>query len=250
MRASILGLMVGFVLWTGEPAWAAADKRDRCDVPEELRSTSYPLAEFSKRLKQSDHLAVVVLGSASSLPGGTARQAPPYVVGMEAALQEAFPGKTFTLRNLSSRAQANAQMVQRIGPEVIPARPDLVIWQTGTVEAARHVDINAFSATLAAGLTDLQAARIDVVLMGPQLRSRLATMIDVEPYNDVMAQIADRESVPFLSRYDIMRHWDENAVFDLGSQDQAIQMREAGAQNRCIMLLLVEQIRGAATVTP
>lgn len=193
---------------------------------------------------------MVVIGSASSLPGDTARRAPAYLAGIETALQEAFPGKTFTLGNLSSRAQTNAQMVQRTGPEVIPARPDLVIWQTGTVEAARHVDINAFSETLAAGLKDLKAARIDILLIGPLLRSRLATMIDVEPYNDVMAQIADRESVPFLSRYDIMRYWDENAVFDLGSQDQAVQMREAGAQNHCIMLMLVEQIRSAAMETP
>jgi cellobiose-specific phosphotransferase system component IIB len=172
------------------------------------------------------------------------------VEGLEASFQKVWPGKTPVLRNLSSRAQSVAQMAARIKTEVIPARPDLVIWQTGTVDAARHIDTNAFAATLSEGLDQLRRARIDVVLIGPQRRSRLASIIDVEPHQDIMAQIADRESVPFLSRFDIMTYWEENEVFDLGAADQAVQIREASAQSRCLLLLLIEQIHHAVRLSP
>jgi cellobiose-specific phosphotransferase system component IIB len=172
------------------------------------------------------------------------------VRGFEPALRTAFQGKTIEIRNLSARTQSGVQMAQRIVAEVIPARPDLVIWQTGTVEASRHVDPNDFSESLALGLKKLRTAHIDLVLVGPQTRSRLASMIDVEPYNDLMAQIADRESVPFLSRFDIMTFWEENEVFDIRSQDQAVQMSEAAAQSQCIAQLLADQIKRAVAATP
>lgn len=245
----LLAIGYGLILVAARPA-IAARLPDRCAVPDSLIAVDHPLPAFKKRLAQSDRILVIVIGSASSMMSSSSRSLSSYVRGFESAFRAAFQGKTIEIRNLSSRTQSGVQMAQRIVAEVIPARPDLVIWQTGTVEASRHIDPNSFSESLALGLRELRAAHIDLVLIGPQTRNRLASMIDVEPYNDLMAQIADRESVPFLSRFDIMTFWEENDAFDIRSQDQAIQMSEAGAQSQCIAQLLADQIRRAVAATP
>jgi len=251
MRALKLGSIVGLCLaaWGLQPAAAAEGGKDRCVIPFELRSADFPLPAFKRRLQQSSQIAILVLGSSSSMTGRPPGNPQSYVQDLDLALQTAFPGKTFVMKNLSRRMQSAAEMAQRLRSEVIPARPDLVIWQTGTVEAARHVDTNSFTDALIQGLEALRMSGIDVILVGPQIHNRLATMIDVEPYNDVLGQIADRESASFLSRFDIMRYWEENGTFAFGSQDKAAQMREAGAQSQCITQILVEQIRRAVTET-
>ncbi|MFO1189068.1 MAG: SGNH/GDSL hydrolase family protein [Alphaproteobacteria bacterium] len=246
-----VGSLVSLCLaaWGGYPLAAAEGGKDRCVFPDELRSANFPLPGLKKRLQQTSQIVVLVLGSSSSMTGQPARNPRSYVQDLDLALQAAFPGKTFVLKNLSKRMQSAAEMAQRLPADVISGRPDLVIWQTGTVEAARHVDTNSFTDALIQGLEALRRAGIDVILVGPQTHNRLATMIDVESYNDVLGQIADRESASFLSRFDIMRYWEESGTFVLGSQDKGAQMREAGAQSQCITQILVEQIRRAVTET-
>ncbi|MEK9971084.1 MAG: hypothetical protein VW600_18260, partial [Ferrovibrio sp.] len=111
---------------------------------------------------------------------------------------------------------------------------------------AQRVDINSFSESLNRGLEQLKSYGFDVLLVAPQYRMRLAAMVDVEPYNDVMAQIAAAEEVVLFPRFDIMRHWAENESFDLRNSDQAVQLREAEAENRCLADQMAGMITAAA----
>jgi hypothetical protein len=106
--------------------------------------------------------------------------------------------------------------------------------------------VNSFSSALESGLAALKAAGIDVVLVSPQYRARLAALVDPAPYSEYLDRIGEADGVPVFPRYDIMRHWAEGETFDIRSNNQATQMREAETENVCIAELLAGMIVTAA----
>ena len=81
-------------------------------------------------------------------------------------------------------------MAARFAKEVLPLEPKLVVWETGTVDAVRGADLDAFRETLETGLVDLRPAT-DVVLMDTQFSRRTNAMIDFAPYERAMRLITD-----------------------------------------------------------
>jgi hypothetical protein len=246
MAAAALLLMAAPLL-AALPAQAAEDPR--CAVPEAMIYNDQPLPQVARRLKAREPLRIVILGSSSSLQ--TAKGLPrSYVAGLPDALGRRLDGATLQIENLSERTLTAAQMAARIAQAVPGLRPDLVIWQTGNVDAALRVEIDSFAGSLRDGLQRLQAAGIDALLVAPQYRQRLSAMIDVEPYNAAMEQMAAAGDAALFQRFDIMRHWAEAEAFDFRSSDMGVQLREAEAQNRCIAEhladLIVRAARGAA----
>jgi cellobiose-specific phosphotransferase system component IIB len=240
----ILGLTV-LLLWAaaGQPVMAGDDPR--CSVPDALLYADQPMPRVAKKLATGQPLRILVLGSSSSLQ--TAKGLPrSYAAGLPDALTNRLKPAGIEIENLSERTLTAAQMAAIIAQRAAALHPDLVIWQTGNVDAAQKIDINSFSASLHNGLEHLKSHGFDVMLVAPQYRVRLSVMVDVEPYNDVMDQIASAEEVVLFPRFEIMRHWTEADSFDLRSNDLAVQMREAEAQNRCLAEQMAGMIAAAA----
>jgi len=228
------------LLWTANAR--AAD--ERCNVPDDVLYTEQAMPRVARKLAASQPLRIVVLGSSSSLQ--TTRGLPrSYVVGLPEALASRLNGASLQIENLSERTMTATQMAAAIAQRVPALQPDLVIWQTGNVDAAQKVDINSFADALKSGLEHLQSYGADILLVAPQYRLRLSVMVDVEPYNDVMEQIASAEDVVLFPRFEIMRHWAEEDRFDSRTTDQAKQMREAEAQNRCLADQMADMIAAA-----
>jgi cellobiose-specific phosphotransferase system component IIB len=225
------------------PAVAADDPR--CALPDLMTYNEQPMPRVARRLKSGEPLRIVILGSSSSLQ--TTKGLPrSYVVGLPDALGQRLKDTTLRIDNLSERTFTAAQMADAIAQKIPALQPDLVIWQTGNVDAAQKVDINSFAEALNSGLQRLRSAGSDVLLVAPQFRMRLSAMVDVEPYNAAMVQIAVAEDAALFPRFEIMRHWAEAEVFDSRSTDLARQMREAEAQNRCLAEHLAAMIVAAA----
>lgn len=235
----ILALMIGLA------APAAHAQEDRCAIPDMLRYSDAALPRLAAKVKAGGPVEMTVLGTSSSLreSKGLPRT---YVAGLVEELSAQFPQTEFRITNLSERMQSAPQMAGRIKAEILAAKPDLLVWQTGNVDAARHLDVNSFSAALDEGLRHARIAGIEVVLVAPQFRGRLAALVDAGAYDEYMARIGESWGVPVFPRYDIMRHWAEQEKFDLRADNQAEQMREAEAQNRCLARLLAGMVRRAA----
>jgi hypothetical protein len=95
------------------------------------------------------------------------------------------------------------------------ARPDLVVWQTGTVDAVRGVEPEDMAQNVGDGLAQLAALGIDVVLVEPQFSRFLRANTNLDPYLDALRRTAAVNGVPLLRRYDIMRAWAEEGALDL-----------------------------------
>src|SRR3546814_9469082 len=71
-----------------------------------------------------------------------------YAAGLQAALETRLPGVLLQIDNLSEKNHTAMQMAEKLARTVAPMQPDLVLWQTGNVDAAQQIDINDFSAAL------------------------------------------------------------------------------------------------------
>lgn len=243
MRSSILAV-AGLLACALSATAGAADKR--CMAPDGLTYVAAPLPQVARRLAAREEISVVVLGTSSSMTPQRTGMPKSYIASLPSALERRLPGLQLRLDNRSARRLTAEQMAESITASIAASRPDLVLWQTGNVEAAQHIDVNHFGEALERGLEALKAAGIGVVLIAPQYRARLAALIDPAPYDKAMSQIADIQGITLFPRYEIMRQWNEDEVFSLRSSDRAEQLREAEAENRCLAELLADMIAEAA----
>lgn len=237
----LLTALATLLLWTSN---SHAIDDPRCAVPDDMLYAEKSMPRVARKLKAALPLRVVVLGSSSSLQ--TSKGLPrSYVAGLPEALGTRFGNANVQIENLSERTMTAAQMTTAIAQRVPALQPDLVIWQTGNVDAAQKVDVNSFAEALKSGLDHLRSYGADVLLVAPQYRMRLSMMVDVEPYNDVMERMASAEDIVLFPRFEIMRHWAEEDRFDVRNADLAMQMREAEIQNRCLANQMAGMIAAA-----
>src|SRR6185437_2365977 len=133
---------------------------------------------------------------------------------LEAALRRLYPAASITVVNKGVPHQTAAEELARFPRDVIAAKPDLAVWDTGAIEAVRGFDIGSFTATLEDGLALLRQHRIAAVLMDMQYSRRIAAVIHFDPYISAMERVADLNDAYFFRRFEIMRYWSENGVFD------------------------------------
>ena len=106
-------------------------------------------------------------------------------------------------------------MAKGMAKLLVDEKPDLVIWQTGTVDAIRRIEPDDFRAALDEGVETLHKGGADVILMNMQYSPRTDIMIALGPYADNMSVVAQQHEVPLFDRLAIMRHWSDIGEFDL-----------------------------------
>jgi hypothetical protein len=166
-------------------------------------------------LAGGSEVVVVALGGASSLGSAAGGAGLAWPARMAGALAGRFPAARVQVVNRAVPRQTAQQAVARLAHDVLPLKPVLVIWETGTVEAVRGTAVDEFRDTLQAGIDELRAAGVEVVLMSPQFSRDTDAIIPFEPYLAAMREAADVNDVALFHRHGIMRHWAETGALDL-----------------------------------
>jgi hypothetical protein len=99
-------------------------------------------------------------------------------------------------------------------------KPTLVIWETGTTDAVQGTDLDEFRQAIQDGIDRLRTSGSEVMLMDMQYSRRTHAVINFDRYEIVLREVTDANEVPLFRRYDIMRHWAENGLFDLLTPDR------------------------------
>jgi lysophospholipase L1-like esterase len=186
-----------------------------------------------ERLSAGKPVTIVAIGGASTegRAGGGPDYAWPSQLGV--ALKRDFPAVPITVVNLGKARQTAAATEARFAKEVIPQKPNLVVWETGTVDAVRSVDLDAFRDSLQTGIAALRPMA-EVVLMDMQFSRQTHAMIDFEPYKNAMVQMADVYDVPLYPRNELMRDWSESGEIDYAVQGKNERQVVARKLYRCI----------------
>jgi hypothetical protein len=239
----IIALLAAMTLASG-----AAAAAEECAVPDSLIASDNGLARVAQQIKERHQLDISVVGTGSStLPGPDGAQFA-YPARLEAALKLKLAGTAVKVTAHVASRQTTAQMAAALQKILADDKPTLVIWQAGTFDALSGVEPDTFSANLVTGVAAINAAGADVVLLDMQYSPHTAAMLDVSAYADVMRWVAQEHGAVLFDRLAIMRHWNEEGVFDLYAATKKYDM--ARKVHDCIGRALAFQIVNAAHLTP
>jgi lysophospholipase L1-like esterase len=238
VRAS-LGGAFAFLVACAMPVLAAAEP---CAAPSELLASSDALRHVARAAIDRKSIRVLVVGSASSTTGGTTTQAAGYPARMEAALAAKLPGVAITVQTRGGRGMTAAELAPLIQDGLAEFHPDLVIWQTGTVDAVRGIDPDQFAATLEAGLYKAAAAGTDLMLIDQQFSRAARASLNFAPYRAAMEAAAAGTDATFFRRYDLMRHWAEAGQIDLERAARIDWQKTADLLHGCLGKALAASI--------
>lgn len=222
---------------------ALADHPAECKVALPLLEINFPLPHVARAIA-AQRLNVLVVGTGSSGLSGPAGTKMAYPARLQSALSEALPGVAVTVTtDVKSRRTAAAML--RAMPKVLAAvKPQLVVWQTGTVDAMQAVDTDSFSNTLEAGIALARKRGADVILVNAQYSPRTESMIALGHYTEDMRSVAVQHDVPLFNRFGIMRLWSDSGTFSfVGARNK---LDTAQRVHDCIGRLLADLVVGAA----
>ena len=237
--------LVGFwlVLALTNTAWAGhpAD----CRVDGVQSETVFPLNHVKQAVAEKQ-LSILVVGTGSSQLSGAAQNA--YPARLQAALIRQLPGVAVTVATDVAQKRTAADMVKALPPALKATRPDLVLWQTATVDAIQAVDPERFSDALDKGVRLARGAGADVIFINPQYSPRTELVIALGTYVENMRWVAVQQEVPVFDRFNLMKAWYDRGTFDLYSATKKLDM--AGLVHDCIGRLLADLVIEAVKPVP
>jgi lysophospholipase L1-like esterase len=215
---------------------------DPCEVPGYILFGEGKLDHLKKAVEEHKKLTILVVGSGSSLMPGAEGVSRAYPGRLEDILRKRFPGVEIKVEALAKSRQTTADMAQGLEKALLDRKPDLVIWQTGTVDAMRGVDPESFRVSLDEGIDHIFEAGADLILMNMQYSPRTETMIALSNYADIMRVVARDREVPLFDRREVMRYWNDNGNFDLNlaTKDLTTAYKVHDCLGRALASLVVE----------
>ena len=213
-----------------------------CAVPDHLLFVDNNLSRVTAAVAKQHRLTIAVFGTGSSTLAGSEGPSLAYPARLEAALSQGLSKVMVRVATRTKSGQTADVMRHNMKDLLVDEKPDLVIWQTGTVDAIRRVELDEFRAALEAGVETLQAGGADVILMNMQYSPRTESMIPVGPYGDEMRAVAQQRDVPLFDRFSIMRYWADEGVFDFyaAGKDNGLAQRVHDCVGRAIGALVIE----------
>ena len=240
LRAAALAALA--VAGMGWPGIVSAAERPRCAVPDYLLFGDARLKRVPPTVARDKRLRIAVVGTGSSALAGPGGPHSAYPARLEAELNQRLPGIPVTVDTLLRTRLTADDLAKGMDKLLVDEKPDLVVWQTGTIDAIRRIDPDAFKSALGDGVDRIRKGRADVILMNMQFSPRTESMIAAGPYADVMRVVAQQHEVPLFDRLAIMRYWSDVGAFDLyaAGKDNVLAQRVHDCIGRAIAALIID----------
>jgi len=245
-----LMIVCGAFVFLCAPAAVFPQERE-CAVPERFHAFEPQLPKTAKALAGGHSVLIAALGGSSTLGLAAGKTEFAWPARLSSALDARFPSAHARIVNLSVARQTAKRAAERLDRDVLSLKPTLVIWETGTMEAVRGTPVDEFRKILQAGISNVRAARAEIMLMNMQFSRDTDAIIDFEPYLDAMSEVADANDVPLFRRHGIMRYWAESGLLDLRAAEPEKRRQMAAKLYDCIGRAIAEFIgRGVPVKAP
>jgi acyl-CoA thioesterase-1 len=232
--ATALALLAGTAL--------AEEAGKLCQAPDELLHDTPKLPLLAAKLHQHAPTKIVVIGGSSTAGAAVQSPAQAYPARLQEELIRRHPDVPITVANKGVPRQTAQEMVDRFAADVIAEAPTLAIWETGTTDAVRGIDVEVFSSVIEAGVSALRASHIDVMLVNMQYSRRTASIIGFDRYLEAMQRASDVDEVYLFQRFEIMKFWSEAGIFDYENVPKDERTRAAATVYDCIAKRLADAI--------
>jgi acyl-CoA thioesterase-1 len=213
-----------------------------CDAPAELVQDDPQFPQLAERLKAKQSVVVVVIGGSSTTGRAAGGGDAAYPHQLELALQHRYPGVAITVLNKGVAGETADQMAARMERDVLAEMPALVLWEVGIADAVRATNLDEFTASLQAGVTQLHEHWIDAMLIDMQYSPDTTSVINFQPYLDGLHHIGDLTGAYVFRRYDIMKYWSDAGVFNFTDVPKSERRELASKVYACLGERLADAI--------
>lgn len=225
------------------PSARAAVPPQACAASNELTVPDESLQHVATAIAAGGPLNVLALGSASttgeasSLAHGIGHGSAPgqsFPYKLAEALQAALPNIPVRLTVRGGRGMTAEAMVPLLREALKTQRYQLVLWQTGTVEAVRGLPPDDLLAALEEGVDLVEQSGANLVLIDMQFSRFLRANADLDPYEAVLQQVATLPDVVVFHRFDLMHDWMREGRIDLERTSHAERAKTVALLNTCL----------------
>jgi acyl-CoA thioesterase I len=237
------------------PGWCQADAPEvaaasvNCELPAELTTPDEGMSHVAAAISKRGQVEILAIGSGSTV-GDTTGAAGATVVyhfpkssfpyRMIEALQAAKPAVRFHLTVRGGRNMTAEEMLPLLRNELAAHPYDLVVWQTGTVEAVRGLRPEAMRDVMRDGADAAAADGADVVVVDPQFSRFLRANTDLSPYDSALQEVATMAGVTLFHRFDLTRIWSSSGDIDLERVSPDARDHTIAKLNICLGRALAE----------
>jgi len=195
-----------------EVAKSAGDifSRVPCLPPKGGPKSMGSLPHVAGKLASGQPVEIIAFGSSSTAGFGATSPEFNYPNRLAAQLRRQYPSAEITVVNRGKGGEDAPEMMKRLQTEVIDMKPDLVIWQVGTNAVLRNLDPAETAKIVEDGITLIQAAGADLVLVDPQYSPRLNERAEsANKMVKLLGRVAELRHVGIFPRFQVMREWHE-----------------------------------------
>lgn len=224
----------------------AARGRLDCSAPAEMTRLRSRLPNTAQAIRRGEELSIVAIGSSSTEGVGAIDRRNTYPAQLAAELERRWPQLDIEVVNKGVGGEDAQQMVDRFERDVLPYKPQLVIWQVGSNYTLRHADLDAYASVIRNGIRRLKAARADVVLMDMQYAPKVLAKPLHRRMVEIMGAIAEDTKVAIFHRFAVMRHWVTSGKFGMEEIVSRDRLHMNDTSYRCIGRLLAGSLTAAA----
>jgi acyl-CoA thioesterase-1 len=252
MRRLTLMLLPAIALALAPATCHAASADAACAAPPEIVEAA-PLPATSAAISRGK-LRVLIVGSASSAARAGAASEGGWPERLQDELSRRLLPVTVELKAFGSRGTTASDHARILAAEIPRFKPHLVVWQLGTVEAARGLPAETMSDEVQEAAALLGASggeRTDLVLMDMQFSRFFRTNANVELYRDTLKIAAAAAGAQLFSRWNLMMHWADSDQLDLERAPRAERIAMLERLQQCLAITLASFILdGADRVRP
>jgi lysophospholipase L1-like esterase len=201
-----------------EVAKSASDifSRVPCLPPKGGAKTMGSLPHVASKLAAGEPVVIVAFGSSSTSGYGTTSPEFTYPNRLAAQLHRQYPSADITVVNRGKGGEDAPEMMNRLQVEVLDMKPDLVIWQVGTNAVLRNLDPTETAKLVEEGVTRIQGAGADLVLVDPQYSPKVNERAEsASKMVKLLGRVAEIRHVGFFPRFEVMRAWHETQAIPI-----------------------------------
>lgn len=245
-----------------------------CLISDDTAGTLAPLPHVASTLHTGGTLNVLAIGSAnlfrpegSIAPGGLIAQSvegaatstvpsaqiindtptsTAFPQQMASTLERLVPGVTVKMTVRGGRGLSATDQLKLMSEMLEQGKYQLVLWQTGTVEAVRNFPPSEFAQILADGVEKVGHANADLVLVDPQYSRFLQTNSNIEPYEQAFQVVGAMPNVLVFRRFDLMRSWVNDGQIDLERTPKSGRVQAVEQLHACLGGQLAKLVLGGA----
>ena len=201
-----------------EAAKSAGDIFNRvpCLPSKGVSKTMGSLPRVASKLVAGQPVVIVAFGSSSTAGYGASSPDFNYPNRLAAQLRRKYPTADISVVNAGKGGEDAAEMMKRLQTAVIDLHPDLVIWQVGTNAVLRNLDPGETAKLVEEGITRIQAAGADIVLIDPQYSPRVNEHAEsAGRMTKLLGKVAELRKIGVFPRFAVMKDWHEKQAIPI-----------------------------------